>query len=84
MYNLIVADTVLKRIHIYADILLDGYLLRFTDTGMGESEVVMQNNYILSADELTDTIYKSMESFMKRDIVPYSLEGMAKKTSTHI
>ena len=84
MYNLIVADTVLEKIRTFVDILLDGYLLTFTDTGMGEAEVVIRDNYIFSADALADTIYTSLESFMQRDIIPYSLEGPNKKSSTRI
>ena len=70
MYSVHIESHILEKIRTYADILLDGYLLRFSDTGMRESEVIIKNNYVQAAHLLVDSIYDSISKVMPHEILP--------------
>ncbi len=63
---------------------MDGYLLRFSDTGMWEAETIIQDNYIQSAELLADSIYDAIVAVMPHEIVAYSVDGLLRNTSTRM
>lgn len=72
MYSVIIEAHILEKIRTYADILLDGYLLRFSDTGMWEAEAIIKDNYIQAAYLLVDSIYDNISKVMPHEILPYT------------
>ena len=84
MYSVSIESHIIEKIRIYADLLLEGYLFRFSDTGMWESEVIIKDNYIQSAYLLVDSIYDGIVTVMTHEIVPHSVDGSSYKTATRI
>ena len=85
MYSAIIDTDILEKIRTYADILLDGYLLRFSDTGMWEAEIIIKDNYIQAAHLFVDNVYDSISKVMPHEVLPYiPLEGGSRETSIRL
>jgi hypothetical protein len=85
MYKIIPDPHIYSKINRYGDLYLEGFISRFSDTGLGHAEVLIQKQYLESSDLLVDSIIDTMYESMSREIVPYApLENGMRETSMRL
>ena len=85
MYKSIITPRVRQQITRYGDLYLEGFVSRFSDTGLGYAETVIQNQYLESSDLLVESIYRTIEKATMQDILPYSpLQNEIRETSIRL
>ena len=69
MYNIIVNSSIYDKINHYGELFFGVFLTRFSDTGMGEAEKIIQKQYLEVSDALVDGIIDGMISTISRDFI---------------
>jgi len=82
MYNIIVNSSIYDKINHYGELFFGVFLTRFSDTGMGEAEKIIQKQYLEVSDALVDGIIDGMISTISRDFIYHTpLESWLRETS---
>jgi hypothetical protein len=85
MYKVIISSHVDYLIDTYGDTYRDVFISRFSDTGLGYAEALIQRQYIESAELLIDGIIDTIETAMLHEIVPYTpLVNGSRETSIRL
>ena len=85
MYKSIITSQVRKQITRYGEFYLEWFISRFSDTGLGHAESIIQKQYIESSDILVESIYHSIETATIQEIISYApLENWIRETSIRL
>lgn len=72
MYKVIPHPGIYTKISRYGDSYLAVFISRFSDTGLGYAEAMIQRQYIESSDLLVDGIIDAMQEAMSHGVVSYA------------
>lgn len=85
MYKSIITPRVRKHVTQYGDLYLEGFISRFSDTGLGYAESIIQSQYLESSDLLVESIYTTIAKATSEEFLPYApLANWVRETSIRL